>query len=54
MNLWKRWFNKSNEEPTSPLTDREYEQLFNQVLQGVAANWDEQRLLKILADRLSS
>jgi len=34
-----------------PLTDREYEQLFNQVLQGVAANWDEQRLLKLLDDR---
>ena len=34
-----------------PLTDREYEQLFQQVLQGVAANWDEQRLLKLLGDR---
>lgn len=34
-----------------PLTDREYEQLFLQVLQGVAANWDEQRLLKLLGDR---
>ena len=34
-----------------PLTDREYEQLFEQVLQGVAANWDEQRLLKLLGDR---
>jgi tetratricopeptide (TPR) repeat protein len=33
------------------LTDREYEQLFQQVLQGVAANWDEQRLLKLLGDR---
>lgn len=30
-----------------PLTDREYEQLFLQVLQGVLENWDEQRLLKI-------
>jgi hypothetical protein len=30
-----------------PLTDREYEQLFLQVLQGVAESWDEQRLLKI-------
>ncbi|MCL1492360.1 MAG: hypothetical protein M1G31_16630 [Pseudanabaena sp. Salubria-1] len=28
-----------------PLTDREYEQLFLQVMQGVAANWGEQRLL---------
>ncbi len=37
-----------------PLTDREYEQLFLQVLQGVEANWDEQRLLKFLGDRLSS
>ncbi len=34
-----------------PLTDREYEQMFLQVLQGVAANWDEQRLLKLLGDR---
>jgi CHAT domain-containing protein/Flp pilus assembly protein TadD len=51
MNFWKRWFAKSNEEPTAPLSDREYEQLFNQVLQGVAANWDEQRLLKLLGDR---
>jgi tetratricopeptide (TPR) repeat protein len=51
MNLWKRWFAKSNEEPTAPLSDREYKQLFDQVLQGVAANWDEQRLLKILGDR---
>ena len=34
-----------------PLTDREYEQLLLQVLQGVAANWDEQRLLKLLGDR---
>ena len=34
----------------APLTDREYEQLFLQVLQGVAANWDEQRLLKLLGD----
>jgi CHAT domain-containing protein/Flp pilus assembly protein TadD len=51
MNLWKRWFAESNEEPTAPLSDREYEQLFNQVLQGVAANWDEQRLLKLLGDR---
>ena len=33
-----------------PLSDREYEQLF---LQGVAANWDEQRLLKFWVDRLS-
>lgn len=54
MNLWKRWFAKSNEEPTAPLSDREYEQLFLQVLQGVAADWDEQRLLKLLGDRLSS
>jgi hypothetical protein len=34
--------------------DRKYEELFLQVLQGVAANWDEQRLLKLLGDRLSS
>ncbi|WP_271252624.1 hypothetical protein [Pseudanabaena sp. Chao 1811] len=34
-----------------PLTDREYKQLFDQVLQGVAENWDEQRLLKLLGDR---
>jgi hypothetical protein len=54
MNLWKRWFGKSDEESTAPLSDREYEQLFQQVLQGVAANWDEQRLLKFLGDRLSS
>ena len=33
------------------LRDREYDQLFRQVLQGVAANWDEQRLLKLLGDR---
>ena len=24
-----------------PLSDREYKQLFDRVLQGVAANWDE-------------
>ncbi len=34
-----------------PLTDREYEQLFNQVLQGVAEDWDEHRLLELLGDR---
>ena len=34
-----------------PLSDRKYEQLFLQVLQGVAANWDEQRLLKFWGDR---
>ena len=51
MNLWKRWFAKSNEEPTTPLSDREYKQLFDQVLQSVAANWDEQKLLKLLGDR---
>ena len=33
------------------LSDRKYEQLFLQVLQGVAANWDEQRLLKFGSDR---
>ncbi|MEI6063804.1 MAG: hypothetical protein WCQ26_04370 [Pseudanabaena sp. ELA748] len=33
------------------LSDREYTQLF---LQGVAAKWDEQRLLKLFGDRLSS
>ena len=33
------------------LRDREYKKLFDQVLQGVAANWDEQRLLKLLGDR---
>ena len=33
-----------------PLSDREYEQLFLQVLQGVTANWDEQSLLKLLGD----
>ena len=27
-----------------PLSDREYKQLFLQVLQGGAANWDEQEL----------
>ncbi len=54
MNFWKSWFGKSNEEPTDPLSDREYEQLFLQVLQGVEANWDQQKLLKLLGDRLSS
>ncbi|MEA5489864.1 MULTISPECIES: CHAT domain-containing protein [Pseudanabaena] len=43
---------KSDGSPSlAPLTDREYEQLFLQVLQGVAVSWDEQRLLKFLGDR---
>ncbi len=37
MNLWKRLFGKSDDE-IAPLSDREYEQLFLQLLQRVAAN----------------
>lgn len=43
MSWFKGLFGGKSEKSQSlvPLTDREYEQLFQQVLQGVAANWDK-------------
>jgi len=47
MNLWKRLFGESDDE-IAPLSDREYEQLFLQLLQGVSANWDGERLGQVV------